>query len=79
MRIEVNLFASLMKYLPENNSTNPYFLQIEKGTTVRQVLDQLNVPPEIPKIIFINGLIVKSDAVLKDGDRTGIFPLVAGG
>ncbi len=79
MKIEVNLFASLMKYLPETNSKNPYFIEVEQGATIAKILDRLMVPPEIPKIIFVNGLLAKEKTVLKDGDRAGIFPLVAGG
>ncbi|MBW2053504.1 MAG: MoaD/ThiS family protein [Deltaproteobacteria bacterium] len=79
MRIEVNLFASLRKYLPENNHGEPVFLDVDQGTTVGQLLDRFNVPAEIPKIIFINGLTAKAESALNDGDRAGIFPLVAGG
>lgn len=79
MRIEVNLFASLRRYLPEQAEGNSFSMQLEQGATVGQVLEKLNIPGEMPKIIFINGLIVKSEAILKDGDRAGIFPPVAGG
>jgi molybdopterin converting factor small subunit len=54
-------------------------MQLDQGATVGQVLEKLNIPGEMPKIIFINGLIVKSEAILKDGDRAGIFPPLAGG
>jgi molybdopterin synthase sulfur carrier subunit len=39
----------------------------------------MSIPPEAPKVIFLNGVHAKGDEVLKDGDRLGAFPPVAGG
>ena len=79
MRIEVHLFASLRRYLPEQAEGSSFSMQLDQGATVGQVLEKLNIPGEMPRIIFINGIIVKSEAILKDGDRAGIFPPLAGG
>lgn len=79
MKVELDLFASFMKYKPENCVGEPYILEIDNGTTVKQLIDQLNIPSSIPKIIFVNGIVTKEGTVLKDGDRAGIFPQVAGG
>jgi molybdopterin converting factor small subunit len=37
------------------------------------------VPLETVKLIFLNGIHAKDNEVLKDGDRLGVFPPVAGG
>ena len=79
MKVEVALFATLKKYLSEKGAGKPCFIEIDNGTSVGKVLDKLNIPSEIPKIIFVNGLISKEGTILKDGDRMGIFPQVAGG
>ena len=79
MKIEVNLFASFRKYLPDQTKGHTFYMDLEQGTTVGQVLDGLNIPSESPKILFINGIIVKEEAILKEGDRAGIFPPLAGG
>jgi len=54
-------------------------MEIPDGTTIRELLSRLNIPPEAPKVIFLNGVHTKGDEVLKAGDRVGAFPPVAGG
>ena len=53
--------------------------EIREGTTVSQLLENLNVPPNRIKLIFLNGIHANGDEVLKNGDRLGVFPPVAGG
>ncbi len=54
-------------------------MEIPDGTSVRELLSRLNIPPEAPKVIFLNGVHTKGDEILKEGDRVGAFPPVAGG
>ncbi len=80
MKIQLNLFASLTKFLPEpKDSAFSNLMEIEEGTTIEALLDQLKIPREQPKIIFLNGLHAEETKVLKEGDRLGIFPPLAGG
>jgi molybdopterin synthase sulfur carrier subunit len=80
MKIQLRLFASLAGYLPDQKtSTFSNLMEIEEGTTIKSLLEGLNVPVEIPKIIFLNGVHADKTAVLKEGDRLGIFPPLAGG
>ena len=73
--IDLRLFATLQKFVPENAGVFP----ITPGSTVRDVLEQINAPVEKAKLIFVNGLKKDLDTVLKDGDRVGVFPPVGGG
>ena len=79
MKVELRLYASLTRYLPEKRDGHVGILEIEPGTPIRDLLSKLNIPPEIPKIIFLNGVHAKGDEILKEGDRLGVFPPVAGG
>ena len=79
MKVELNLYASLKRYMPDGTHTRPFFMEEREGTTVRDILRQLKLPGDLVKIIFLNGLHAGEDAILKDGDRIGIFPPVAGG
>jgi molybdopterin converting factor small subunit len=54
-------------------------VEIHEGTKVGQMLERLNVPVESVKMIFLNGIHAEIDTALKDGDRVGVFPPVAGG
>jgi sulfur-carrier protein len=80
MKIELKLYASLGKHMPqalvEKKQT---YLEIGEGTTIKALLQSLNVPLETVKLIFVNGVHAKDDNVLKEGDRVGVFPPVAGG
>jgi molybdopterin synthase sulfur carrier subunit len=80
MKIQLNLFASLSRFLPEpRGSSFSNLVEIPDGTTIKSILEDLHVPPELPKIIFLNGIHADETSVLKEGDRLGIFPPLAGG
>ena len=79
MKIELNLYASLAEYLPDKARGNPNTIELSEGTTIRQLIEQLHIPLDAPRIIFLNGVHAPLDALLKDGDRLGMFPPLAGG
>jgi molybdopterin synthase sulfur carrier subunit len=79
MKVELHLYASFKNHLPEKNRENTFIMEIPDGTTIRELFSRLNIPPEAPKVIFLNGVHTKEDEVLKEGDRLGAFPPVAGG
>jgi len=79
VKLELHLYASFRSFLPEKSVGNSCFVEVADGTTVKELLEQLKIPPEAPKVIFLNGIHAKGDEVLKDGDRVGAFPPVAGG
>lgn len=80
MRIELKLYASLARYGPEDSvGKPPQAMEIAEGTTVKGLLGVLKVPEEAVKVVFVNGIHVRGEEVLKEGDRVGVFPPVAGG
>lgn len=80
MKVEVNLYASLARYLPDDSGRHtPCILEVKKGTTILQILRLLNIPLESVKLIFLNGIHARIEATLNEGDRLGVFPPVAGG
>ncbi len=79
MRIELNLFASLRRYLPETGIPGGKFIEVSNGTTILGLLKGLEVPMDKVKLIFLNGNHARGDEILSEGDRVGVFPPVAGG
>jgi len=80
MKVELKLYASLGKYMPKVLLEKKHaYLEIGEGTTIKALLEDLKVPIETVKLIFLNGIHAKNNEVLKDGDRLGVFPPVAGG
>ena len=73
--IQIKLFATLQRFMPA--SAENY--AIETGTTIRALLQQLDIPENKAKLIFINGIKAELTTVLKGGERIGIFPPVGGG
>ena len=80
MKVEVKLYASLGRYMPQALlERGQNYLEVGEGTTIKALLENLEVPLETVKLIFLNGIHAKDNEVLKDGDRLGVFPPVAGG
>lgn len=79
MKIELRLFASLAAFMPEKMADNPWTMEVREGATIKSLLQQLKVPQKDIKVVFLNGIHARDDDVLKEGDRVGIFPAVAGG
>ena len=74
-QINIKLFATLQQFMPE--SADNY--TIEVGTTIQRLLDQLDIPQEKAKLVFINGVKADLSTALNGGERVGIFPPVGGG
>ena len=79
MKVEINLYATLARYLPDKVRQSDRMMELSDGTTVGELLQQLQIPSEKAKLIFLDGVHADADAVLKEGNRVGIFPPVGGG
>ncbi len=75
INIELNLFASLSQYLPEDKQS----YMLNESTNIEKVIQELGIPDDMVKLIFINGKRVERTYILKHGDRLGIFPPIGGG
>ena len=80
MQIHVRFYASLERHMPvQKEGTFFHEVEVDEGATVEQLLRTLHVPAGAVKLIFINGIHAQIDQILKEGDRLGVFPPVAGG
>lgn len=79
MKIEYVLFASFAALMPVGSDGKPCELEVDAGTRVDTLMERLKLPKEKAKIIFVNGIKSSEDTLLSQGDRVGIFPIVAGG
>lgn len=79
MRITVKLYASLSSLIPQNASADGAIIDVKDGTKVNELLEELRIPKDSIKIVFLNGVQSKGDEVLKEGDRLAVFPPIAGG
>ena len=79
MKVDVRLYSKLADCMPEESSRHSCVMDFPEGTTLADGVEQLKVPVDDIKIMFINGIHAKGPEALKEGDRVGIFPPVAGG
>lgn len=79
MKVQVKLFATMKEFLPGQGDYSSCQVELNQGATAADVLRKLGIPEEIPKIILINGVVVKPDHRLAEGDAVSIFPPIAGG
>ena len=75
-RVKVNLYATLRSHVGGAASVQ---VDIEPGRTVREVLEQLGVPPGQSRIIFVNNRSSTLSHPLQGGEQIGVFPAIGGG
>jgi sulfur carrier protein ThiS len=79
MKIELKLYAQMASLKPESVGGGAWAMEVSEGTTIQNLLEALKVPRESVKLVFLNGVHAKDDDILKEGDKVGVFPAVAGG
>jgi molybdopterin converting factor small subunit len=77
--VQVKLFATLRRHCPDLGIGEAFPVDLPAGAMVVQLIQQLGLPEEEIKIVFVNGIICGPDHALADGDGLGIFPPVGGG
>lgn len=79
MQVQVRLFATLCRYNSKAAPGIPFEIEVPVGATVSDLVNQLNLPREEVKVLFVNGRTRPIEWSLEPEDQVGIFPLVAGG
>ena len=74
MQVTVKLHASLRPYGRSDSNDGLFPLETTEKATVREVIQELGIPPEKVKMILLNGRGANFDSVLNDGDRVALFP-----
>jgi sulfur-carrier protein len=73
--IQIKLFANLQPLMPPSGEKYPIY----PGISIQNLLEQLKIPQEKAKLIFIDGIKANLSSTLDGGERVGIFPPVGGG
>lgn len=79
LKIEVRVFATLRRHLPELEIGEPKVLEVPEGTTLDEIRRQLGLPEDEVKVIMCNHRQAQPGDVAQDGDRVTYIPAVAGG
>jgi len=83
MKISIEFYASLMKYLPPGNSRFRREVRVDDGMRLKPLIEKYNIPADQAHIVLVNGHFVNVDDreehVLNENDVVSIWPPVAGG
>jgi len=77
MKVQVQLFAHLVKYAPEGRDS--FSIDLQQGASVGELISNIGIPPEESRIIIVNGRHSKEDKKLNEGDEIAIMTPVEGG
>lgn len=79
MQVEVTVFASLRKYLPDLPLGGSKYIEVDPGATPADLIQILGLPAEEVKIVIRNHVQAELDEIVEDGDRIAFAPAIAGG
>ena len=79
MKVEVAVFATLRRYVPDLRLGEAKTLEVEPGCTLAQLRDRLGLPANEVKVAMRNHTQADLQDEAHDGDRIVFFPAVAGG
>jgi molybdopterin synthase sulfur carrier subunit len=83
MIVRAKLFATLRRYAPGastgTRAGTPFEVDLPDGTTIAELVKQLNLPAEEVKVAYVNGRARPGNWQLEPGDEVGIFPPIGGG
>jgi len=80
MEINLKLFATLRKKLPQGSSRGKATLDLADNVTINDLIQHLDIPLELAQMVLVNGEQTREfERALADGDQVSIFPPVAGG
>lgn len=83
MRVQLELYASLMKHLPPEADRHRLIADVPAGTTAHALLERYRVPLAQAHLVIRNGVFLPREArdrvALQEDDVISVWPPVAGG
>ncbi len=79
MQVMVKLFGGFRDHSPSGTGAPSFWIDLEEGSSLEDLLLHLGIPEEEPKEIIRNHRLGKLEQVLEKGDVVAIFPPLAGG
>ncbi|MCP4389705.1 MAG: MoaD/ThiS family protein [Gammaproteobacteria bacterium] len=84
MNVNIEFYASLMKYLPPGKSRFRREVKVDDGITLSRLIQQYRISEDKAHLVLVNGHFVncgedRNSRELTEGDVISIWPPVAGG
>jgi sulfur-carrier protein len=77
--VNVRLFGPLRQAYPDVDLGEPMAVELPEGSTIGRLVEQLLLPADQVKVVFVNHTIREDSYELQEGDRVAVFPPVGGG
>ena len=78
MKVEVQLFATLARYLPAGAIGDSVTLDVPEGSRVSDIVASLHLPRDLDYLRVVNGRDALLEHPLAEGDVVSLFPPLAG-
>ena len=83
MKIVIEFYASLMKYLPPGGARFRRDIKVDGGFKLQALIEQFHISNQEAHIVLVNGHFValekRGEHVLQESDVVSVWPPVAGG
>jgi sulfur carrier protein ThiS len=79
MKVQLWLRGYLRQYIPHDSRKGHVIQEISEGTTIGDLLERLMIPGWRIAMIYLNGVRVKDNEILKDGDYLRVYPQIFAG
>lgn len=83
MNVNIEFYASLMKYLPPGKSRFRREIKVDDGLVLSRLIEQFHISVAEAHIVLVNGHYIdhehRQSRELVEGDVVSIWPPVAGG
>lgn len=79
MKIQVELYATLSKYLPRGAEGRRATVELPEGSTIADLQRHLGIPADMAALLMVNGTHRPPETALQDGQTIAMFPPLAGG
>lgn len=79
MKVEVRLFATLERFLPAHARRGAAVVELPDRSTVGDLTRSLGIPPDLARVVLVNGRDGASEHPLAPDDVVDVFPPLAGG
>jgi sulfur carrier protein ThiS len=79
MKVYIKLIATYRENLPPGTQGNTASLDVQPGSSVKDVLTPFGIPLDGSSVIAVNGVAVPLDTIVSEGDQVAAFSAVGGG
>jgi molybdopterin synthase sulfur carrier subunit len=79
VKVEAQLFATLVPFLPSGARDGAAVIDLPDGSTLADLVRALGIPPAMSHVALVNGVECEGDRRLQQGDVVTLFPPLAGG